>query len=135
MFIFIPVIMGMGGACSTQTATVTLRSLALGRIGLGGIWHVVRKELLVGLVLAAATSVLVWSAAIMIDPQDTRVAWIAGLAVFGSICHGSFSGVLMPLMLDKIGVDPSVATNPLLSTLNDIIGSLLILAFCFFVLM
>jgi len=135
LFIFIPVIMGMGGACSTQTATVTLRSLTLGRIGLGGIWHVVRKELLVGLVLALAASVLVWSAAALIDQQDARVAWIAGLAVFGSICHGSFSGVLMPLMLYKIGVDPSVATNPLLGTLNDIVGSLLILAFCYFVLL
>lgn len=135
LFIFIPVIMGMGGGCATQTATVTVRSLALGRIGMGDVWGVVRKEVLVGIVLAAGTGVLVWGAALVLDPAETAVAWIAAFAIFGTICLGTLFGVLTPLALEHLGVDPAVATHPLLTTLNDIIGSLLILAFCFLVLM
>ncbi len=135
LFIFIPVIMGMGGGCATQTATVTVRSLALGRIGLGGVWPVVRKEVLVGIVLAAGTGVLVWCTAAIMDHESTNVAWIAAFAIFGTICLGTLFGVLTPLFLDRVGVDPAVATHPLLTTMNDIIGSLLIIAFCFLVLM
>lgn len=135
LFIFIPVIMGMGGGCATQTATVTVRSLALGRIGLGGVWSVVRKEIAVGLVLGAATGVLVWITAVLLEHQAQQVAWIAAFAIFGTICLGTLFGVLTPLLLNKLGVDPAVATNPLLTTMNDILGSSLILGFCFLVLM
>ena len=135
LFIFIPVIMGMGGGCATQTATVTVRSLSLGRIGLGGVWKVVRKEITVGAVLALGTAIMVWVAASLMEHDHLAVAWIAAFAVFGTICLGTLFGVLMPLLLDRVGVDPAVATNPLLTTLNDILGSLLILAFCFLVLM
>ena len=135
LFVFIPVIMGMGGGCATQTATVTVRSLALGRINLGGIWEVVRKETLVGLVLALGTGVLVWIVAAFMDPTQTAMAWVAAFAIFGTIFLGTLFGVLTPLLLDRVGVDPAVATHPLLTTLNDIIGSLLILAFCFLVLL
>jgi len=135
LIIFIPVIMGMGGGCATQTATVTVRSLALGRIGLGGVWHVVRKEVLVGTVLAAGTGILVWAFAALLDPTQMAVAWIAAFAVFGTICLGTLFGVLTPLFLNRVGVDPAVATHPLVTTMNDIIGSLLIVAFCYLVLM
>ncbi len=135
LFVFIPVIMGMGGGCATQTATVTVRSLALGRIGMGGIWSVVRKETLVGLVLALGTGVLVWAVAAVMDPSQMAMAWVAAFAIFGTIFLGTLFGVLTPLLLDRVGVDPAVATHPLLTTLNDIIGSLLILAFCYLVLL
>ncbi|MDJ0521848.1 MAG: magnesium transporter [Planctomycetota bacterium] len=135
LFIFIPVIMGMGGGCATQTATVTVRSLALGRIGLGSVWPVVRKEALVGLVLGAATGLLVWVTAAVLNHESLSVAWIAAFAIFGTICLGTLFGVVTPLVLDRTGVDPAVATHPLVTTANDIIGSLLILAFCFLVLM
>jgi magnesium transporter len=135
LFIFLPVIMGMGGGCATQTATVTVRSLALGRIGLGGVWVVVRKELTVGFVLAGCVGLLVWGTAALIEAEHMAVAWIAAFAVFGTICLGTLFGVLTPLLLHRAGVDPAVATNPLLTTLNDVLGSLLVLAFCFLVLM
>ncbi len=135
LIIFIPVIMGMGGGCATQTATVTVRSLALGRIGLGGVWPVVRKEVLVGTVLAAGTGILVWAFAALLEPSQMAVAWIAAFAVFGTICLGTLFGVLTPLLLNRVGVDPAVATHPLVTTMNDIIGSLLIVAFCWLVLL
>ena len=132
LFIFIPVIMGMGGGCATQTATVTVRSLALGRIALEGVWDVVLKEVLVGLVLALGTGVLVWVSATALD-ASTDVAWIAAAAIFGTISLGTLFGVVTPLVLHKAGVDPAVATHPLVTTANDILGSSLILLFCWMV--
>ena len=135
LFVFIPVIMGMGGGVATQTATVTVRSLALGRIGSGGVLSAVRKELTVGALLAVATGVLVYLIATVLDPNVTSMAWVASFAVFGTIFIGTVLGVLLPLLLNRFGVDPAVATNPLLTTMNDIIGSALILLFCWFALL
>ncbi len=135
LFVFIPVIMGMGGGVATQTATVTVRSLALGRIATGSVTRVVRKELMVGLVLAIGTGILVWLVAAVMDPSVMAMAWVAAFAIFGTIFLGTIFGVLTPLVLDRLGVDPAVATHPLLTTLNDIIGSALILVFCWFVLL
>ena len=135
LFVFIPVIMGMGGGAATQTATVTVRSMALGRIGLGGVRAVVRKEIMVGLVLALGTGILVWIVAAFMDPTLLSMAWVAAFAIFGTIFLGTLFGVITPLALDSIGVDPAVATHPLLTTLNDIIGSALILVFCWVVLL
>ena len=132
LFIFIPVIMGMGGGCATQTATVTVRSLALGRIGLEGVWDVVLKEVLVGLVLALGTGLLVWAASPLFD-VPANVSWIASCAIFGTISLGTLFGVITPLILNRLGVDPAVATHPLVTTANDILGSSLIILFCWMV--
>ncbi len=126
LFAFIPVIMGMGGGISTQAATVTVRSLALGRIGLGGVMGVVRKELFVGLIMAAGAGVLVWAAAAL-RAEDPTVAWIAAFALFGSMFFGALFGVLTPLFLNKLGADPAVATSPFVTTTNDVLGSTLII--------
>ena len=132
LFIFIPVIMGMGGGCATQTATVTVRSLALGRIDLEGVWDVVRKEVIVGFFLAAGTGVLIWLTALVFG-VSTDVSWIAALAIFGTIVLGTMFGVITPLVLHRFGVDPAVATHPLVTTANDILGSSLIILFCWVV--
>lgn len=134
LFIFIPVIMGMGGGCATQAATVTVRSLALGRIGLSGVWGVVRKEVMVGLILALCTGVFVWTIATVVG-GSVSVALVAAFAVFGTICLGTLGGVVTPFVLSRFGVDPAVATSPFVTTVNDILGSSLIILFCWLVLL
>jgi magnesium transporter len=132
LFAFIPVIVGMGGGCAAQTAVVTVRSMALGRVGAGKVAAVVRKELAVGTLLAVSAAVLVWLAALLIGGGGA-VAWIAAFAIFGTVCLGIVFGVLTPLLLDRLGVDPAVATSPLLQTLNDMLGSSLVILFCWVV--
>ncbi len=131
LFAFVPVILGMGGASATQTATVTVRSLALGRISPGQLGAVIGKELLVGFVLAIAVGSLLFLVTRVVD-ADTTVAWIASLAMFGTVSFGTLFGVITPLVLDKFGVDPAVATSPFVTTVNDLLGSALILGLCWF---
>ena len=132
LFAFIPVIMGMGGGCATQTATVTVRGLALGRIDQNNVMDAVRKELFVGLAMATGTGLLLWLVALAFD-GNVDVAWIASLALFGTICLGTLFGALAPLLFARLGVDPAVATSPFVTTMNDVLGSSLILLLCWWV--
>lgn len=126
---FIPSIMGMGGGCASQAATVTVRSIALGRVGAGAVWAVVRKEMLVALSLALTVGVLLWAAAFWIGGTAT-IALAAGLAIFGTVALGTLFGVATPLLLQRLGADAAVAAGPFVTTLNDVLGSLLILLAC-----
>lgn len=125
LFAYVPVIMGMGGGCSTQATTVTVRSLGLGRINLRQVGTVIRKELLVGLALALAAGLLLYAVA-WLSQRDTAVAIIAACAIFGTMCLGALFGVLTPLILNKWGADPAVAASPFVTTANDVLGSTLI---------
>ena len=126
LFAFIPVIMGMGGGSSTQAATVTVRSLALGRIRAGQVWDVLRKEMLTGLLIAVGCGLVLW-AIITVVNQDPSAAIIASVSVFGTIAIGTTLGVLVPLILEKLDVDPAVATSPFVTTMNDILGATIII--------
>ena len=128
LFAFIPVIMGMGGGSSTQAATVTVRSLALGRIGTGEVWGVVRKEFISAFILSAFFG-LVLLVVSGLTSSSSDVGLICATALFGTMCLGTLFGVITPLILDKLGADPAVATSPFVTTINDLIGSSIIIFF------
>ncbi len=129
LFAFIPVIMGTGGASGTQTATVTVRGLVTRRIDAGDLFGVVSRELAVGFVMAIATGLLLL-AVVSWRGGDLLVAGIASGALFGTICLGTLFGVTIPLVMDRVGVDPATATGPFVTTLNDVLGSTIIWALC-----
>jgi magnesium transporter len=79
--------------------------------------------------LAAGAGLMVWLAAVLMD-GDTTVAWVAAFALFGTVCLGTLFGVLTPLALARLKVDPAVATSPFITTVNDVLGSSLIIFFC-----
>lgn len=124
---FLPVIMGMGGGSSTQAATVTVRSLALGRIREGQVFAVVRKEALTGLLVAIGTGLVLWVVVTVTKQNEPATAIIAALSVFGTICIGTTLGVIVPLVLEKLGADPAVATSPFVTTMNDVLGATIII--------
>lgn len=119
--LFLPIILGMSGNVGTQSATVTVRGLALGQIGQERKLAALRRELAVGLSLGLAYALLVGSvAALMGDtPHD-------GLAIGFSMAIGmtlaSTIGTLVPLLLSRMGFDPAVATGPFVTTSLDLIG-------------
>jgi magnesium transporter len=124
---FLPVIMGMGGGSSNQAATVTVRSLALGRIRPGQVMAVIRKEAVTGLLVALGTGIVLWLVVRVTNTDQPYTALIAALSVFGTICIGTTLGVAVPLVLEKLGADPAVATSPFVSTMNDVLGATIII--------
>lgn len=123
---FAPVVMGMGGNSGSQTATITVRGLATGRIRRGErqilpyLWQQARVAVILGLVtggLAAAAAELLQG--------NPYYALVVGASLFLAIFIASLNGALIPLLFQRLGVDPAVAAGPLVTTSNDITGILI----------
>jgi magnesium transporter len=123
---FLPVVMGMGGNVGSQTSTITVRGLATGRIGRGRLelrkflW----QQLKVGLILAAACSAAVAVGAFALE-QDASYSLVVGASLLLVISLAAVNGACIPLVFQKLGIDPAVASGPLVTTSNDITGILI----------
>lgn len=118
---FIPVIMGMGGNIGVQSATITVRGLATGRLNIRDIWSVVSKQLMVGLMLGLFYGFVVGLVA-QLKYSRELFALSVGLAVLSSMTLAALAGSLVPMTLAKINIDPAIASGPFVTTAIDIIS-------------
>jgi magnesium transporter len=126
LFTFVPAIMGMGGNMGSQTSTITVRGLATGRISLGEgsvrqfLWQQIKVGLIVGTVCAGIVGL-----GAMIWETNPSYGLVVGVSLFVAVMLASVNGVLIPIVFEKLGVDPAVAAGPLVTTSNDITGVLI----------
>lgn len=120
---FVPVIMGMAGNVGSQTATIAVRNIATGRLnfGQGALMRFLMLQLRVGALLAIICAALATTAAWFIG-SDAKFSLVIGVSLFVSIQLASVNGVLIPVVFKRLGFDPAVASGPLVTTANDIIG-------------
>ncbi len=118
---FIPVIMGMGGNIGVQSATITVRGLATGRLNIRDIWSVVSKQLMVGLMLGLFYGFVVGLVA-QLKYSRELFALAVGLGVLSSMTLAALAGSLVPMTLAKINIDPAIASGPFVTTAIDIIS-------------
>ncbi len=118
---FIPVIMGMGGNIGTQSSTIVVRGLATGRIDIRDIWKVVSKELAIGMILGVVYGLLIAMVA-QLRYGTVEVALAVALAVLSSMSIAALVGSMVPMLFERINVDPAVATGPFVTTAIDIIS-------------
>lgn len=117
---FIPLLIGSGGNAGAQAATLVIRALATEDITLGQWFRTLTKELLVGLTLGltmgAACSLLgVWRGGM-------ELALIVGASMAAIILVANITGMVLPFLLIRFGMDPAVASNPLITTITDSTG-------------
>jgi magnesium transporter len=118
---FMPLIMAMGGNVGSQSATILIRGVALGKVTIGDIYKVIFKEIRVGMIMG----VILGSILAFVAPffsKDRQLGLIVGIAMFFAITFAAFTGAFVPAMLIKLKLDPAVASSPFISTLNDITG-------------
>jgi magnesium transporter len=116
-----PIVAGLGGNAGTQTLTVTVRALATQKLNKGNTWPLVGREVLVGicngLVLGSITGVLV--GIIFRDPT-------LGIVIAGGMLTNqtvaALVGIVIPLALDRLGVDPAVASSIFVTAMTDATG-------------
>jgi magnesium transporter len=118
---FIPVIMGMGGNIGVQSATITVRGLATGRLSIRDLWSVVSKQILVGLMLGLFYGFVVGLVA-QLKYSRELFALAVGLGVLSSMTLAALAGSLVPMTLAKINIDPAIASGPFVTTAIDIIS-------------
>lgn len=124
--VLMPIIAGMGGNAGTQALAVTIRRLALGRIPRGQYLAVIAKESLVGLTNGVANGVIVGILAMLLG-LGPMLGLVVFLAMAGNLLVAGFAGAYIPILLERRGVDPAVASSIFVTTFTDICGFFLLL--------
>ncbi len=119
--ILMPVVTAIGGNAGIQAMTVTVRAISQKAITKRNFLKVIGREILVALMNGAVVAVLVGivAATWFANPELGMV--IAAALLFNVLCAGFF-GAALPMLLDRLGVDPAVASSVFLTTLTDVIG-------------
>lgn len=118
---FIPVIMGMGGNVGIQSATLAVRGLATGTVQVGGAAKFILTEARVGVLIGAFYATLLGFYGIIRYPEPMIGVSLAS-SIFLAIAAASVLGSVVPLALNRSGVDPAIATGPFVTTLVDLLG-------------
>jgi magnesium transporter len=119
--VLMPIVASMGGNAGTQTLTVAVRAIAMRDLSTRNALRFVGKEIIVGLtnglIFAVLAGMMAW---IWFDAPMIGVIIAAAMVI--NLVVAALSGALVPLGLEKIGVDPAVASSVVLTTLTDVIG-------------
>jgi magnesium transporter len=123
---FIPVVTAMGGNSGLQSATIVVRSLALGTLQGYGVRRLFLRELataaLMGLVCGTVVGVVGW--AFFGGPE---LGLVVGISMFVAITWAATVGTFVPILFDRLGADPALASGPLTTMLNDVFGLIIYL--------
>ncbi len=129
--LFVPLIISSGGNSGSQAASLIIRALAVGELGLRDWWRVMRREILAGLVLGSVLGfvgflrITLWAVAVspgLYGPHWPLVAVTVWLSLIGVVLWGTFAGSMLPLLLKRVGMDPAVSSAPFVATLVDVTG-------------
>lgn len=119
--VLMPVVASMGGIAGTQTVTLIIRGIALGQVQPSNARWLFFKELAVG-----ALNGLVWAAAVAIATWLWFGTWDVAAVIFVAIVinlvTASIAGVLIPLTLKRMRIDPALAGGVILTTVTDVVG-------------
>lgn len=125
-----PVIAGMGGNTGTQALAVTIRRLALSRESAGRRWAVVGKELSVGMMNGLAIGLVAGAVTLGLSSamgEPLLLALVVMLAMWFNLMVAGFAGAFVPIVLERVGVDPAVASSIFVTTFTDMVGFFLLL--------
>ncbi len=118
--VLMPIVASMGGIAGTQTQTLVIRALALRQIGVSNAPALLLKELAVGFLNG-----LIWAAVVGLIAAlwfGLNIGGVIALAMVINLCCAAISGVVIPILLDKMGIDPALAGGVLLTTVTDVVG-------------
>ena len=122
-----PIVASQGGNATTQTMTVAVRALATRELTDANAWRVIIRELLVGLVNGVAFAVITGVAA-WAWFKVPGLGIVIGLAMMCNLLAAALGGILIPLGLNRLRVDPAVASSPFVTTVTDVVGFFAFLA-------
>jgi magnesium transporter len=116
-----PIVASQGGNATTQTMTIAVRALATQELSDANARRVIMRELLVGLLNGIAFAVITGVAA-FIWFQVPALGLVIGLAMICNLIAAAAGGILIPLALHRLKIDPAVASSPFVTTVTDVVG-------------
>jgi len=124
--VFMPMIAGQAGNAGIQTATIVVRSMALGELGTGDVLKVLRKEwalgLIKGTIFGTTLGLIAW-----LWKGNENLGLIAGAAMLLNMFVASTTGVLIPMTLRRLGIDPATIAGVFDTMVTDFMGFLIYL--------
>jgi magnesium transporter len=119
--VLMPIVASMGGIAGSQTLTLVVRGLALRQVTPANSASLLNKEVSVGLVNG-----LIWAVVVSIVAglwfHNSHIGLLLGAAMLINLVCAAAAGVLIPVLLDKMGIDPALAGGVLLTTVTDVVG-------------
>ena len=138
---FIPMLMGTGGNSGSQSSTAVIRSLSIGDTEpsdiLGVVWKEIRVAVLCGLALSCVNFVkmLLVDRLLLSNPDVTAmVAFTVSATLIFVVIFAKAVGSTLPILAEKIGIDPAVMASPLISTITDAVSLLIYFTMATFIL-
>jgi len=129
LVVFVPLIIASGGNTGTQAASLLVRAIAVEDVRLKDWWRICRKEIVTGTLLGAMLGligVLTVNVLAMVSFIDTAHVWPLAFTVGGSVqgivLWGTLVGSMLPLLLERLGLDPAASSSPLVATIMDVSG-------------
>ena len=116
-----PIVASQGGNATTQTMTVAVRALATRDLTDANAWRVVVREVLVGLLNGVAFAVITGILAYLWF-KVPGLGFVIGLAMLCNLVAAALGGILIPLALNRLKIDPAVASSPFVTTVTDVVG-------------
>lgn len=132
--VWMPIVAGMGGNAGTQALAVTVRRLSLGYAPQPRTRDILTKELLVGLINGAAIGVVIALVAVLLG-EPWRMGLVVFLAMSLNLLVAGFAGAFVPVLLERLGADPAVASSVFVTTFTDVCGFGLLLGLATVVLL
>jgi len=124
--VIMPIVAGMGGNSGTQALAVTVRRLALSQDRESDHRRIIGKELLVGLGNGLVIGLIV-STLVVLVKGDVRLGMVVMAAMWMNLTVGSFAGAFVPIVLERFGIDPAIASSMFVTAFTDMCGFLLLL--------
>ena len=119
--VLMPIVASMGGNAGTQTMTVTVRALATNKLGRVNARRVITREALVGLANGAILSVVMASIVVLWFGAGT-LGWVIGAAMIVNLLAAALAGILIPLGMDWLDLDPAPASGVFVTMVTDVVG-------------
>jgi magnesium transporter len=121
--VLMPIVASMGGIAGSQTLTLAIRGIALGQLGSQNARALLFKELAVG-----SLNSLIWAAVVAVIAgvwfSSAQIAALIAAAIVINMVFAAIAGTLLPLLLERMGIDPALAGSVLLTTVTDVVGFL-----------
>ena len=131
---FIPIIMGTGGNSGAQSSTAVIRSLSLGDVETSDVLRVMWKELRVAVLCGLTLALVNFGKMLLIDRMllgnpdvDYMIALVVSAAIVFTVMFAKAVGSFLPMLAEKIGLDPAVVATPLITTISDAVSLLIYL--------
>lgn len=119
---FIPMLMDTAGNAGSQSSTTVIRSLVLGELEFRDIFKVIWKEMQIGILAGVALALINFLRVYFIEGYSFSIAITISLTLVFVVVIAKIIGGVLPMIADKVGVDPTVMASPLITTIADAIS-------------